>query len=781
MRILIVAPDRRSVAARASVRSCAVHAPDARVTVVTLGHAYRPIGAEHVLPVADLPVERAELHRAGGVLDDDALALWIAARTAAAADDELLLLSPGVELRWTPEPLLAAARESGVAVLPRRPGPMEWRDAVDAADLGNRFGDLLVAVAPAGRGTAARLADLLLDRPGLGTSALDEVLAASPHAVLRDPAALIGPATRLTVGELVRDGSGQLLRGATPVMALDLTQFDPEQPWVLSPAGSTVLLSEQPALAADLEEAAAQRASDPPAPGGTRDEFAWTTDGLPMHQHLRDVLREHDPVSDGTPDPFDTAAPSAFTDWLLRTLPAGHPAPVARYLAEAYSARPDLRSTFPLVPGPDTARLLDWAEQHGVGESEYDADLLLRSVAASRAAALPEEPRDPDAGPTPGVNLVGYLTGELGVGESARLVRSALEAVGVPVATVPVAHQLQSRQSSPFRPAGRPPHFDTTVLCVNADQTPAVAASVAQATPGAHRVGMWYWEVEEFPEAYRQAFAEVDEVWVATDFVRRAVERHSTVPVLTLMPPLPQVRSGAPAGVLPAGVPADRQVLLFSFDHLSSTERKNPWGLVEAFRRAFAPDEGPVLVLKSINAARATADAERLRLLVADRPDVVLVEEYLSAEDRDALMAHCHAYVSLHRAEGLGLSLAEAMAHGKPVVATGYSGNLQFQTTENSLLVPYTLTEIPRGAGPYPAGARWAEPDLDEAAALMRRVVAEPAWAAAVGAQAAADIRERHSPAVAGAAIAARLEAIRESRRPANRGRRLPRLRRRGG
>ena len=201
-------------------------------------------------------------------------------------------------------------------------------------------------------------------------------------------------------------------------------------------------------------------------------------------------------------------------------------------------------------------------------------------------------------------------------------------------------------------------------------------------------------------------------------------------------------------------------MLLFSFDFLSTAERKNPWGLVEAFSRAFTPDEGPVLVVKSINADRRPADAERLRLAAAGRPDVILNEDYLDAPARDALVAHCDAYVSLHRSEGLGLTMAEAMAWGKPVVATGYSGNLHFMTDENSFLVPFRPAPIPAGCEPYPVGGRWADPDLDEAARLIRLVVDDPAGAAVRGARAASDIAVMHSPEAAGAAFAARLAEI---------------------
>ena len=150
-------------------------------------------------------------------------------------------------------------------------------------------------------------------------------------------------------------------------------------------------------------------------------------------------------------------------------------------------------------------------------------------------------------------------------------------------------------------------------------------------------------------------------------------------------------------------------------------------GLIEAFTTAFVPGEGPVLVIKSINAGQRPAEAERLRLRAAAERDVLLMENYLDTTERDALMALCDCYVSLHRSEGLGLTMAEAMAWGKPVIATGYSGNLQFMTDENSFLVPWVPAVIPAGAEPYPAGGTWADPDLDAAARMMRSVIEDPA------------------------------------------------------
>jgi glycosyltransferase involved in cell wall biosynthesis len=127
-------------------------------------------------------------------------------------------------------------------------------------------------------------------------------------------------------------------------------------------------------------------------------------------------------------------------------------------------------------------------------------------------------------------------------------------------------------------------------------------------------------------------------------------------------------------------------------------------------------------------------------------------------------MAAADAYVSLHRAEGYGLTMAEAMMLGKPVIATGYSGNLEFMDDGNSLLVPFSKVRIPVGLRPYPAGAMWANPDVEAAAAAMLRLATDPAAGVELGARARADVLEHHSPDRRADALRARLTHLRGAR-----------------
>ncbi len=300
--------------------------------------------------------------------------------------------------------------------------------------------------------------------------------------------------------------------------------------------------------------------------------------------------------------------------------------------------------------------------------------------------------------PEPGVNLAGYFAGELGVGELGRLLVDATDRAGLPF-TTRVHRRTRSRQGAAFEETTGDLH-PVTVAVVNADQFPQWVADAPDLSRDRYVVGVWAGEVERFP-AYAEAFALVDEVWTLSQHNRRAVARRTDKPVLTVPLPTRVPEPGPPVDLAALGLPEGPYVLN-AFDHLSVFGRKNPLGLVEAFTRAFGDGEGPALVVKAINGHLKPDDRDLLRRAAAGRGDVHLLEEYVGAAELGALMDGCLAYASLHRAEGYGLTLAEAMVRGRPVVATGYSGNLDFMDDTTALLVPVERVPIGLGHRPYP-------------------------------------------------------------------------------
>jgi len=781
MQIALVSASPTVAQAHATICSALNAAPTCGVHVLDLDGSYVPLGDEQVVTPPDVGVDTRELHLRAMLLEPDGLIRWVQPallRHVLLTSPTVLSVGAGVLFLGDPAELADIAAEHQVCLLARSaqgiPADIYWPGPVDLLEKGS-YSPHLLAVSREAIAFLGEWERLAADPRTASDRWLDGAASHLPHRTLHAARLLVsawtGASTRISEAS-----DGALEVDGERVLALDFTGLDPDAPWLLDAHADgppRILLSASPALAGRAARHAADLRKDaaslPPSAA-----TSVTSLGVDVHPQLRIVFRaafEESPSNSlaAVPDPFDQDRAGELSAWLTQPAVDGGDLGLGRYLASVYRSRPDLRSLYPGVPGEHRDAFLGWADRHGRHEAAYSPALIDLALDAVRKEGTAPTPVAAGVARRAGVNVVGYLRGELGVGESARLMLDALNAGGVPHATASVDRLLQSRQGATYLEAATGAPYDTTLLCVNADMTPTIATAVPSLLERSYRIGMWYWEVEEFPPSQHEGFRHVDEVWVATDFVRRAIEPHSPVPVRTITPPLPQPRRGPGRTRADLGLP-ERPFYLFAFDYLSTAERKNPWGLVEAFELAFAPGEGPLLVIKSINAHRRPDQAERLRLRVAGSPDVLLLEDYLDAEDLDALVALCDCYVSLHRSEGLGLTMAEAMALGKPVIATGYSGNLQFMTEANSFLVPWTSTTIPGGCEPYPAGGTWADPDLGAAAQLMRTVLEDPELATARGRQAAEDLRTLHSPEVAGRQITERLAEL----VPARRARRRP-------
>src|SRR5919112_3353424 len=469
--------------------------------------------------------------------------------------------------------------------------------------------------------------------------------------------------------------------------------------------------------------------------------------GVPLDSVMHRLYRK----GEGAPREsiFTSRGADRFVAWLNEPAPVGGEHGVTRYLYEIYSARPDLRQEFPNLEGPDAMRLVEWHRVHGQVKLPYP-------VHPSADLDGEEAPQSPDA--PVGVNVAGYFRAELGVGETARQVVTALEKAEVPVATVGLSASA-SRQEHEYQTDTVSPTFPVNLICVNADMLPTFAE---RAGPGfffdRYSIGLWWWEIDKFPERFHQAFDHLEEVWVGSHFVADAISAASPIPVVKVTMPvsMPRIEEFDRADLgLPEGF-----VFLFVFDYHSVFERKNPLALVEAFAQAFPEGSGASLVLKCINSEHHQGEHERLTEAAKGHRDIHVIDRYVTAAEKNAMFAGCDCYVSLHRSEGFGNTLAEAMYLGKPVIATGYSGNMEFMTPQNSYPVDYTLKPIGDDAGPYPATGEWAEPDVGNAARLMRHVFENQGEASERGLRAAEDLRQNHSAEAAGRAMADRIRRV---------------------
>jgi glycosyltransferase involved in cell wall biosynthesis len=359
----------------------------------------------------------------------------------------------------------------------------------------------------------------------------------------------------------------------------------------------------------------------------------------------------------------------------------------------------------------------------------------------------------------PAVELSGYLDSAVGVGEAARLYGDALQRAGVPVRRTVVTLSGRDGLSMAPDPAPEPSGAEIrfNLVCLNPEQlVPYLDARGNSADADRTTIGIWSWEVDVVPPGWREAAGRVAEIWTystfAADLIGEAVGRR----VVAMPPPIPPI---APVSPLGFSLPSGFRVLTM-FDYLSTLERKNPLGAIEAFRCAFDGSDNAVLVVKSVNGRHRPDQQAKLLEAVGERSDIVLIDETLEADQRDALVSACDCYLSLHRAEGHGLPLAEAMAAGKPVVATAYGGNAEFMSEVNSYLVDWVPALVGDGVEHYPNGARWAEPDPEHAAQMLRAIYEDPDEAGRRAALGQAGVRALLAPEIVGARMRARLQEL---------------------
>lgn len=328
-----------------------------------------------------------------------------------------------------------------------------------------------------------------------------------------------------------------------------------------------------------------------------------------------------------------------------------------------------------------------------------------------------------------GVNVVGYAFGQLGIGEDARMAATALHRADVPVVILnfaPGANVGQNDRSMQKFVVSKA-QYNFNLYCLTAlEQGRYFAEFGTEVARGGYNIGYWPWELSEWPEEWQHLFSLVDEVWVSSQHTYDAIAPVSTVP-LKLMPMAVEIpEPNYQLTRADFGLPDQACLYLFAFDLNSSIYRKNPAACIEAFLEAFPNDghHGDVgLVIKVQRPNFDSLEYSALRALQKEDSRIYLVEETLSKADLLALYQNCDAFVSLHRAEGFGRNIAEAMMLRRPVVVTSYSGNLTFNLPENSFLVKYSHVYVGEKEYMHSAGMVWADPSVIHASFQMKSIL----------------------------------------------------------
>lgn len=747
----------------------AVH-PDAHVTVLVIDGPAEPSDTDRfrVLRLEDVLPDENERRRQTLMYDVTELSTavkphllrWLLNEGAAA----VLYFDPDIEFFAPIDDLWQLATVHQIVLTPHvlTPIPDDGQEITDVTVL--RAGIFNLGFAGVGAGAmdfltwwSDRLAIHCVSDPDRGLFVdqrwVDFVPALFPHHIVRDPGCNVAY-WNLHERRVEQTPDGFRVNGV-PLRFYHYSGFSPATPHVLSRhqgARPRALFSEHPGVH-ELCRRYAKRLYASGYGAVAAPAHATLPDGTPIDFVMRRVFRREvlRAMATNAPMPPEPYGWNHILDWFNAS--SAEAPRLSRYLFGLFEERVDLQREFRTPLGAGAEAYLNW-----VRHDPWACTSIPEALRPQPPLDVSTDIAHGDPATAEGLNIAGYFNAELGVGEVARLLTAASRNEGLPVATV-VNDRTLSRQQAGFELPGSDVTWPVTLVCANADEFPRAVDALPSAMRNAqYRIGFWFWETERLPAPYASSADLLDEIWVASEHVADAIRPVVSRPVHICPLPVRPLRP-APIDRVHFNLP-DGFLFLFMFDFLSTTERKNPVGLVRAFGQAFRPGEGPTLLLKSINGHLARHAREELLAAIGDRPDVRLIDEYLTSGERDALLQLCDAYVSLHRAEGYGLTMAEAMSLGKPTIATGYSGNLAFMTPENSFLVPFTRTMVTTPGGPYPVGHWWAEPDLDAAAAIMRGVYDNPGLARDRGERGRLDVTTRCSSSRTVAFIRERLASI---------------------
>ena len=361
-----------------------------------------------------------------------------------------------------------------------------------------------------------------------------------------------------------------------------------------------------------------------------------------------------------------------------------------------------------------------------------------------------------------GLNVFGFFSSALGLGEAARSTVRGAQAVGLQVGIYDIPlkrHASSGKDDLALCQLGPFPvnlfHFNPDViklLMQNGIDQYYLAAK--------YNIGFWFWETQRIPDHWVEASALFDEIWVGSSFCFEAVAQTVNRPVIRIPVNVGTIFCEEPLGRESLGLPPTGYIFLTMMDSQSTFERKNPFGVLEAFEMAFGRNPKDVMLVVKVINAEASRDYVRLKSIAHQNTGVILMDKVLSRHELNSLIKNVNCLVSLHRAEGFGLPIAEAMSMGKPVIATGWSANMDYMNHENSFLVPFGLEPLVSYETHYAKGTLWADPDVAYATTIMRKLYENPGVGEEIGRIARADIARNFNPSATGTAIRDRLRCI---------------------
>ena len=493
-------------------------------------------------------------------------------------------------------------------------------------------------------------------------------------------------------------------------------------------------------------------------------EWAELSPGVPYTAGLRQLYRmelDNELCAVKPPNPFRFESTQNFLEWICDVAPDSTTG-IPRYAEAIYLDSLNAKLTFPRVRQGEVTGYGRWLQHQGYFKNRLAQ--VAHAWMKSYRSKIVDDSRDDSVG------VVGFFQAEHGIGQAARLLVEGLRAVGVSIVTSNV-YDTASRQSHNFQ-VDEKIGSEILILCLNPEHLDGLFNHYGEDFfQSRYVIGLWFWELESAPSWYENAYKYVDELWAPTRFIHSMLQKSVPDRVAVNYYPIPlefdQFSELSPADELADELQhflKNKYSFLFTFDYLSVIKRKNPIGVIRAFKKAFKVDDNAVLVLKSINGDLRPRERARIIKEIKNDKRILCLDGYLSQQKIRQLMELCDCYVSLHRAEGLGLTMAEAMLLGKPVIATSYSGNMEFMTQENSFLVSWRPIKVGRNAGSYDKKAIWAEPNILCASDHMRELYENPRVGVLRGSEAKRDLDRRFNLAEIGKKLQFRLEEIRKSR-----------------